>query len=81
MIAGKAYVDVYISYKNHDKWHVGLCVYHVSAEAEPMLRVRLYQGGENNAEGREVNEYSIKEFEHATEKYTNNLANVIQICK
>ena len=81
MIAGKAYVDVYISYKNHDKWHVGLGVYQVSAEAEPKLRVRRYQGGENNAEGRELNEYSINELDLATEKYTKQLANVIQICK
>ena len=78
MIAGKAYIDVYISYKNHDKWHVGLGFYQTSVEAEPKLRVWLFQGGENNAEGREVSEYAINYLENATEKYTKYLANIIQ---
>lgn len=77
MIAGKAYVDVYISYKNEDKWHAGLGFYQTSAEAEPKLRVRLYQGRENNAEGREMNEYPVNDLETAAQKYTKHLERII----
>jgi len=77
MITGTANVDVYISYKNQDKWHAVLGFYQASAETEPKLRVKLYQGGQNNAEGRQFNEYSIADIEIATEKYTKHLAGII----
>ena len=77
MIAGKAYLDVYISYKNQDKWHAGLGFYQTSADAEPVLHVRLYQGGENNVEGRQFDEYSLDDIELATQQYLIHLEEII----
>ena len=77
MIAGRAYIDVYISYKNSEKWHLGLGLMQEKADTEQTINVKLYQGSENNEVGKEIIEFTKDELDNAVEKYKQLLKQIL----
>ena len=77
MISGKAYVDLYFSYKNKDKWHAGISYNQKTAKDEPKFIVKIYQGGESNLVGKEWNEFDMADEEKAVMLFKGYLDRII----
>ena len=77
MISGRVFVDVYFSYKNFNKWNLGLSIIQETVESAQIARVKLYQGGENNNEGKEITDFPIDQIQLAVSKYKNLLVTII----
>jgi hypothetical protein len=73
MIAGRAYVDVYVSYKNKENWHVGICLYQASIDSPMICRVRKYNTSDNDKLSKFVSDYSISEFDVGVDWFINEL--------
>ena len=69
MIAGRAFVDVYISYKNPDNWNAGLGYVQKSPSENPIFTIKFYHRGENSLEGKEYLEFPISELQAAEDTY------------
>jgi hypothetical protein len=79
MISGIYHVDIYFSYKNAEKWNVSLNWLQEKIEDKPIVRVRLYQGGENNPDGRIVQVFEVTELPQALATYQEILRSLIDI--
>jgi len=65
MINGTRYIDVYISYKNDEKWHCSFAYLQDFIDTDPYLRIRKYQGGMSNKDSLLENCYEIENIETA----------------
>ena len=65
MINGTRYIDVYISYKNDEKWHCSFAYLQDKIETDPYLRTRKYQGGMSNKDSLLETRYDIENIENA----------------
>lgn len=77
MIAGRKYIDVYLSYKNTDNWNFGFGYNQDTVDELPYLRTRLYQTGGKQEETMEVHNYSVEEFSEALSAYKDKLKTLI----
>lgn len=77
MISGKAYVDLYLSYKNKDKWHTGIAYNQKTVNDDPKIIVKIYQGGESNLVGKECDEFDMADEEKAIELFKGYLDKII----
>ena len=68
MIAGRSYINVYISFKNDQKWHAVLAFNQITVDSNPRIDVALYQSGKNNDEG-ESHKFGVDEAEAAKTAY------------
>jgi hypothetical protein len=78
MIAGRSYVDAYISYKNAEKWHLGFGYVQQSVSSDPYFRVRLYRGGAGNPEGCYSKEFSVADQKAAEAAYFGKLKELVR---
>lgn len=69
MIAGRKHVDLYLSYKNTEKWHIGLSWLQDDIDAEPYLRVRKYKFGVSNLETLSDKIYKVSDARAALDNY------------
>ena len=76
MIAGRKHIDVYFSYKDQHGWHAGLAYLQDSAETAPYLRAKVYQRGESNGEGREIEDFAVEDRASAIEAHTRHLSQI-----
>ena len=65
MINGTRYIDVYISYKNDEKWHCSFAYLQDTIDTDPYLRTRKYQGGMSNKDSLLETRYDIENIENA----------------
>ncbi|MDE4175692.1 hypothetical protein PXK01_16135 [Phaeobacter sp. PT47_59] len=77
MIAGRKHVDVYISYKNNDKWRTSLAWLQDTPADVPYLRVEKLQVGSQDKTNREEAVFTVHQVELAEEKYRQMLQAVI----
>ena len=77
MIAGRKHVDVYISYKNNDKWRASLAWLKDTPADVPYLRVEKLQVGSEAKTNREDAVFTVHQVELAEEKYRQMLRAVI----
>ena len=77
MIAGRKHVDVYISYKNNDKWRASLAWLQDTPADVPYLRVEKLQVGSQDKTNREEALFTVHQVELAEEKYRQMLRAVI----
>lgn len=77
MISGKSYVSIYISYKNKDRWHMGLSYNQKTSDSDPRFVVAKYHKGESNPDGYERSSYSIENVDEALSKYRSYLSEEI----
>lgn len=77
MIAGRKHVDVYISYKNNDKWRASLAWLKGTPADVPYLRVEKLQVGSEAKINREDAVFTVHQVELAEEKYRQMLRAVI----
>ncbi|MBL4748390.1 MAG: hypothetical protein JKY17_06385 [Magnetovibrio sp.] len=77
MIAGRADIDIYFSYKNNEKWHTTFSYYQVNADSDPKLIVTLYQGGLGNSVGKQHDKFDTNQSSVAVAKYTGHLTDII----
>lgn len=78
MISGRKNIDMYISYKNSEKWHVGLSWIQDSLASEPYLRFRRYQNGLSNLESFSEKNFSVSESDSAVEYYSVALKEIVK---
>lgn len=77
MIAGRKYIDVYISYKNNDKWRASLAWLQDTPADVPNLRVEKIQVGSQDKTNREEALFTLHQVDLAEEKYRQMLRGVI----
>ena len=77
MIAGRKHVDVYISYKNNDKWRASLAWLQDTPADLPKLRVEKLQVGSQDKTNREEALYAVHQVDLAEEKYRQMLRAVL----
>lgn len=76
MIAGRAHIDVYISYKNHDGWHVSLGLYQIEVDSPLLCRLRRYNTRKDNKSDPELLERDATEFDNCLNEYMQLLAGI-----
>ena len=77
MIAGRKHVDVYISYKNQDKWRASLAWLQDTPADDPNLRLEKLQVGSQDNTNREEALFTVHQLDLAEEKYRQMLRTVI----
>ena len=77
MINGTKYIDVYISYKNKDKWHCSFAYLQDQANSNSYIMVRKYEGGMMNKESVSQSNYEIEDIEKAKLVFIENLEEII----
>ena len=77
MINGTKYIDVYISYKNNDKWHCSFAYVQDLIDSDPYIMVRKYKGGLMNKETVTEINYAIENIENAKSVFIENLQRII----
>ena len=77
MINGTKYIDVYISYKNKDKWHCSFAYVQDLVDSDPYIMVRKYKGGLMNKDSVTEINYAIENIENAKSVFTENLQLII----
>ena len=77
MINGTKYIDVYISYKNKDKWHCSFAYLQDQANSNLYIMVRKYEGGMMNKESVSQSNYEIEDIEKAKLVFIENLEEII----
>lgn len=76
MIAGRAHIDVYISYKNSEGWHVSLGLYQLDVNSPLLCRVRQYNTRKDCTTDAELSEREAAEFENGLDEYTRRLSGI-----
>ena len=76
MIAGRAHVDVYISYKNVNGWHVSLGLYQLQVDSPLVCRVRRYNTRKDNTHLPELLEYDASDFQISLDEYSKFLIDI-----
>ena len=79
MINGTKYIDVYISYKNKDKWHCSFSYVQDQSNTDLYVMTRKYQGGIMNKETVSEMNYEIEDIEKAKLKFIENLKEIIDL--
>ena len=77
MINGTKYIDVYISYKNKDKWHCSFAYVQDDANSNLYIMIRKYQGGMMNKESVSQSNYEIEDIEKAKLVFIEHLEEII----
>ena len=77
MINGTKYIDVYISYKNKDKWHCSFAYVQDEANSNLYIMIRKYQGGMMNKESVSQSNYEIEDIEKAKLVFIEHLEEII----
>ena len=77
MINGSKYIDVYISYKNKDKWHCSFAYVQDHANSNLYIMTRKYQGGMMNKESVSEIIYEIENLDKAKLVFITNLEEII----
>ena len=77
MINGTKYIDVYISYKNKDKWHCSFAYVQDQVDSNPYIMTRKYQGGMMNKESVFEIIYEIENIDKAKLVFIENLEEII----
>ena len=77
MINGTKYIDVYISYKNKDKWHCSFAYVQDDANSNLYIMTRKYQGGMMNIESVSQSNYEIEDIEKAKLVFIEHLEEII----
>jgi hypothetical protein len=77
MMRGDAYVDVYISYKSTDRWHVAMGYLQSSASEDPTLVVRLYCTDKEMTDPETRDVFQIDDVEAATARYREHLSSIL----
>lgn len=77
MIAGRKHVDVYMSYKNNDKWRASLAWLQDTPTDVPYLRVERIQVGSHDKTNREEALFTVHQVDLAEAKYRQMLRAVI----
>ena len=77
MINGTKYIDVYISYKNKDKWHCSFAYVQDDANSNLYIMIRKYQGGMMNKESVSQSNYEIEDIEKAKMVFIEHLEEII----
>ena len=77
MINGTKYIDVYISYKNKDKWHCSFAYVQDDANSNLYIMIRKYQGGLMNKESVSQSNYEIEDIEKAKLVFIEHLEEII----
>ncbi len=77
MIAGRKHVDVYISYKNKNKWRAALTWLQDTPADVPYLRVEKIQVGTKDKTNEEEALFAVHQVKLAEEKYRQILQAVI----
>tara|TARA_B100001057_G_scaffold488927_1_gene574185 strand:- start:314 stop:889 length:576 start_codon:yes stop_codon:yes gene_type:complete len=77
MINGTKYIDVYISYKNKDKWHCSFAYVQDDANSNLYIMIRKYQGGLMNKESVSQSNYEIEDIEKAKMVFIEHLEEII----
>ena len=77
MINGTKYIDVYISYKNKDKWHCSFAYVQDDANSNLYIMTRKYQGGMMNKESVSQSNYEIEDIEKAKLVFIEHLEEII----
>ena len=77
MINGTKYIDVYISYKNKDKWHCSFAFVQDQANTNLYIMTRKYQGGMMNKESVSEIIYEIEDLDKAKLGFIENLEAII----
>lgn len=77
MMRGDSYVDVYISYKSIDRWHVSMSYLQPKASEDPTLVVRLYRTGMESTDPETRDVFHIDEIESATSRYREHLMSIL----
>ena len=77
MINGTKYIDVYISYKNKDKWHCSFAYVQDQVDSNPYIMTRKYQGGMMNKESVSEIIHEIENIDKAKLVFTENLEEII----
>jgi hypothetical protein len=73
MIAGRAHIDVYISYKNSEGWHVSLGLYQLEVNSPLLCRVREYNTRKDCTTDAQLSEREAAEFEKCLDEFTRRL--------
>lgn len=79
MINGTKYIDVYISYKNKDKWHCSFSYVQDQSNTDLYIMTRKYQGGIMNKETVSEMNYEIEDIDKAKLKFIDNLKEIIDL--
>ena len=79
MINGTKYIDVYISYKNKDKWHCSFAYVQDHVDSNPYIMTRKYQGGMMNKESVSEKIYEIQNIDKAKLIFIENLEEIIDL--
>ena len=77
MINGTKYIDVYISYKNKDKWHCSFAYVQDQVDSNPYIMTRKYQGGMMNKESVSEIIHEIENIDKAKLVFIENLEEII----
>ena len=77
MINGTKYIDVYISYKNKDKWHCSFAFVQDQANTNLYIMTRKYQGGMMNKESVSEIIYEIEDLDKAKLGFIKNLEAIV----
>ena len=77
MINGTKYIDVYIFYKNKDKWHCFFAYVQDQVDTNPYIMTRKYQGGMMNKESVFEIIYEIENIDKAKLVFIENLEEII----
>lgn len=77
MIAGRKHLDVYISYKNNDKWRAALAWLQDTPADVPYLRVEKLQVGAQDKTNGEEELFAAHQIDLAEEEYRRMLKSVI----
>ena len=77
MINGTKYIDVYISYKNKDKWHCSFAYVQDQVDTNPYLMIQKYEGGMTNKKSVSEINYEIEDIEEAKLVFKENLKEII----
>ncbi|WP_134012572.1 hypothetical protein [Litoreibacter halocynthiae] len=77
MIAGRKHVDVYISYKNDDKWRASLAWLQDTTADVPNLRVEKLQVGSQDKTNREEALFTVLQVDLAEQKYRQMLRTIV----
>ena len=77
MINGTKYIDVYISYKNKDKWHCSFAYVQDDTNSNLYIMIRKYQGGMMNKESVSQSNYEIEDIEKAKMVFIEHLEEII----
>lgn len=77
MMRGDTYVDVYISYKSADRWHVAMGYVQATVSDDPALVVRLYRTGKEGSDSETRAVLHVDGVEAATARYREHLVSIL----